>query len=168
MAYDEQVWPQDLGTGLDETVDYIDAAPMAWATHAANATDYVVDGFDLDADFVNNQLTITEGVAEFYQSVAESNDHTADGGSPAQQLNHCSFRAQRGPMSELTINEDVNHVYLGLDHAQQNEIFPQINTTASPPPEPYIKLGEVDAVAETVIEMNRQPTATFTRELISK
>lgn len=167
MALKDNTYPQDTGTGLDETVDFNNAAEFAQLAHDINGVDYVVDGLSFTVDYTNNILNISEGVAKLYQSSAETPDHSADGGEGPKTIAHTVFVAQLDASGDLTLTDSAtNHVFIGIDQNTQNRTIYQINTTDSPPAEPYLKLGTVDTVTDTHTEMNRAPAGTFRRLVI--
>lgn len=165
MAYeDEHSFPQDLATGLQETVDWNDAGAFAHHNDHPNQRSYVIGGFELDPDFANNLLSITGGKAALYESVTETNDHRADDGPDAKELEGALFTVQRGPSGDLTINDDAtNYAYIAIDHEQNDVAQFFVNTTGVPPSEPYLLLGRVDTDGEQTFEENRAPTGTYNR-----
>lgn len=169
MPYDPTAFPQDESTGLEDTIDWNDAGGFAWLAHHPNTTGHVVEGFEFDVDWANNLLTVHGGVAELYQESTWTNDHTDEGGDPEKELGHVSFRVQRGPSGDRNlIDGEVNYIYLGLDQTENNTVFFQDNTTKTPPPDPYLLLGTVDTTDDTAVLMNRSPTMTAERMLITR
>ena len=164
---DPHVFPQDSGTGVTDEADWDDAASFAWHEDSPNERDYVVSGLEFTVNEQTNTLNISAGKAKLYQAQAETNDHTGDGGSPAKVLLHTLFTVQPDPSGDISLSDGaVNHVYLGLNQQENDGYVWQQNTDQTPPPDPYLKLGEVDMTTSPPIikEMNRAPTGRF-REL---
>lgn len=167
MAYEEFSTPKDLGTGLQDTVDWIDAASIAWLTHNANATGYVVDGFDFTVDWNNDILNIDSGVAEAQFDAATTNDHTAEGGPPEVNLQNVTFRLQRGPSGDINLGNGVNHVWVATSIVDNNDVsFYSSTDENEAPDDPHVKLGEVDTDEQT-IRQRPHPDVSANRLLIS-
>lgn len=168
MVDDTHSFPQDEGTGLDDTVDWDDAAGFAQLAHDINTVDYVVDGFTFDVNWSTDTLNVAGGVARLYQSQAQTNDHTADGGDPSKALLHTVFTVQAEPSGDIGLAaNDTTYVYIGLDQQSNNNVIWQTNTDETPPSEPYLRLGYVDTDTETIAEENRRPAGEF-RSLVVK
>jgi hypothetical protein len=160
---DETVsFPQDRATGVQDTVDFNDAASFAWLAHSPNDTEYIVDGFEINVDWNVNIVNVTGGVCKFYQSVGHTNDHSAADGPEEQQLHHLTFVGQAGASGDMVLNDDAtNYIYIHLRHDDNDTLEYYVNTTATTPPDPYLLVGTVDMVAEEIVEANRAPTARF-------
>ena len=172
MPYSDDVFPQDSGTGLSDTVDWDDAGGFAHLVHNPNATDYVERGFTFEVNWSTNTLNITEGVAMVSAETTQTNDHTDKGGEAAKVLQGASFKVQRGPTGDIALTSNaVNHVFIGVDQTSQNRVLSVVNTSETPPSPPFLKLGAVDtgganSDVDDITYANRVPAAHHSHLLI--
>lgn len=169
---DDHAWPQDWGTGLDDQVDWVDAGALAHLLDHPDQRGYVAEGFEFSVDYTNGLLNIDAGKAFLHESTTSTNDHREDDGPAPKELLGAIFVVQTGVSGDLTLTDgDVNYVYIGLDQTI-NENDPDvgsdaiqyyINTTQSPPPEPYLLIGTVDTANNTKQELNRARDTTHNR-----
>lgn len=165
---DPIVYPQDEATGATDGADWDDAAGFAFHEDSINERDYVVGGLEFNVNWSTNTLNVTDGKAKIYQSEAQTNDHSGDGGPGPKVLKHTVFTIQPDSSGDLTLTAGAtNHVYLGVNQQENDDYVWQVNTDETPPSEPYLKLGEVDTANSTITELNRAPAGTF-RELTVK
>lgn len=166
--YDPFSFPQDQATGLQDTIDWNDAGGFAWLSHHPNTTGHVIEGFTFEPDWANGLFTIRGGVAELEQASTWTNDHSDEGGDPETEVGNVSFRVQRGPSVDRNLADGVNYVYLHLDQTENNRVLFTDNTTQTPPAEPYLLIGTLDTQTETVVQKNRNPTATYESVLVTR
>lgn len=167
---DQHSWPQDWGTGLDGQVDWVDAAHIAHLIDHPNLRG-VAEGFKFTVDHTDNILNIGAGNAYLRESETETNDHRGDDGPAPKVLEGGLFKVQAGVSGDLgLVDNEVNYVYLGLDQSLNEDdsdtgspIGWFVNTTQTPPPEPYLRLGRVDTFTDEVFEENRAPTTESRR-----
>lgn len=117
-------------------------------------TNYVATGLSLTPDFANSELTVSEGV--FY---VDRDKKTA--ASDGKEISNLGYAAQL-PSSTLSLPTS------GFRHVVANA---NLNTTDNPTislyedlstiPEGSVEIGTVDVDAQTVAEVNREPSASF-------
>lgn len=110
-------------------------------TSRKNISDYAHSGMHINADFSTNTLAVTEGYA-FITYNDEDKVLKAD----ANELTGYGFS-----------DGVTNHVFLHSDFATDDNLTVVVNTTGSAPSGASLKIGEVDAAADTVTEINRKP-----------
>jgi hypothetical protein len=129
---------------LFQTDDALSEQNLAEQRARKNSTDYVERGLTLDPNWTTNTVNIAAGHAAI----------RAD--SRAYDL----FSDARSGVS-LPTTSGTTHLYLTFDPANQDDISYHLDTDDSPPLTPSLKIGELDGSAQTVVELNRAPTATF-------
>lgn len=168
---DDHAWPQDWGTGLDDQVDWVDAAAVAHLMDHPNLRGCVADGMEFDVDYTNNILTITAGNAYLRETTTTTNDHREDDGPAPKTLEGGVFKVQNGVSGDISlVDNEINYVYLNLDQTNNeddettaNPISYVTNTTATAPTEPYLRIGRVDTFAAEKFEENRSPVTESRR-----
>lgn len=107
-----------------------------------NQTDYVVRGLGFTADFNDDTLDIGSGYAVIESAFNEAFHVFPDSASGLS----------------LTAN-DVNHVFVDIDPNNDNITY-HIDTDDTDPADPSLKIGTVDTSANTVSELNRNPSVS--------
>lgn len=165
MSFDPSVFPQDEATGIVSTVDWDDAGAIAQLAYDLNTTDYVLTGFEFTYDESNLILNVSGGVARVSQQTVATADKTEDDGPPAKVLQFAAFVAQRGASGDMSLTDAaVNHVYIAVDQTTNDRVTFRVNTDATVPPEPSLKVGTVDTTvpaADAINYVNRLPEAQF-------
>lgn len=165
---DDHTFPQDWGTGLDEQVDWTDAGSFAHLNDHPNLRGYVERGLNFNVDETTDILNITDGRAFVYESTTASNDHRDEDGPDAKTLEGGTFVTQRDVSGDIALTADaMNYVYLAINQNNNDQTEYYTNTTESPPPEPYIRLGRIDTTDYTNYEENRNPVTTSRRERVT-
>lgn len=165
---DNHAFPQDLATGLQETVDWNDAGSFANHVDHPNLRNYVAEGLELDVSFSDNVVRVTEGKAFMWQEQTMTNDHREDEGPDEKQLMGGLFVTQRGPSGDMVLSEGtVNYVWMYIVQQETDTATFEVNTTGNPPPEPYLRIGRVDMDEEIVYEENRAPSVSAKRLVVT-
>lgn len=154
--------PQDEGTGITESeADYADAATLSQIAYNPNATDFVVSGFSLSADYSVPSISVSQGVAKIAESITQTPDHSADGGPNSRTVRGVTYAVQTSSeMSTTLTTNSTNQVYLDIDPATKDYVDLLAFSDGSTPPDPYLHIGTVDTAENTTTERNRHPTAT--------
>lgn len=154
----DKVVPQDEGTdsNLSESdADYADAAHIAAIGHAANHSDYVVSGFTLNTDFTNNEVSISQGQARILVTDLNSVNH-GDGTTTWLE----ATQVVRKDSATLSLQSGENHVYVRFQQSQPDSADFVITGGTAPSGE-SLKIGLIDASANTTEHLNREPDATM-------
>lgn len=167
---DPYAHPQDAATGATDAADWNDAGGFAFHEDSINERDYVLAGLTFSVNLTTNTLNIAGGKAKLYQPQTQTNDHSNDGGPPAKVLEHALFTVQADSSGDIGLpDNDISHVFIGLNQSENDDYLYQVNTDNTPPSEPYLKLGTVDTSKQTADEaithLNRAPPGEF-RELM--
>lgn len=163
MSYDPHSFPQDGATGIDDTVDWDDAGAFAQLAFDLNTVDYVLDGFEFtNFNFDTGVFNVTGGLARVTQETTQTNSHEDDDGPPAKTLQLAAFVTQTGASGDLQLTTgEINHVYLAVDQTSNDRTLFRVNTDATAPPDPSLKLGTVDVPNQTYSYVNRLPAGQF-------
>lgn len=163
---DVHVFPQDLATGLQETVDWNDAGSFAHLADHPNLRQYVASGFEYNVDWENDIINISGGKAYVYEATTGTNDHRENDGPDSKNLEHALFVVQMDASGDLNLNEQyTNYIFIDVNQSETDTASYFTNTTGATPSSPYILLGTADAAWEEVVWMNRNPT-TASRRLV--
>lgn len=122
-----------------ESGDDITENSLATVLSRSNTGDYVETGLDLTADYANNDLDITSGMA-----VIQDGTQT--------------YVVLPDSRADLALTDAaVNHVFLDYDPSVDDALAYHIDTDDTPPSSTSLKIGEVDTSASTTTPLNRAP-----------
>lgn len=138
---------------MADTVVYQDQDDITEQNLAAildlkNNSDFVESGMGFNADFVNNEVTI---------------------GNTTLFGNHAIIRGPAGAYhvfpdqktKGLATGSGVNHIFVFTDPNTNDSVGYHVDADDTPPSDPSIKIGTIDAGAETTTLLNRAPDADF-------
>jgi hypothetical protein len=139
---EDHVYPEDQGTNANLTQsgegDDADAANFGSVYEAIGNTDYVVRGLNLSNvsggtfDLSSGKAVVTDASADAAQS-SEVRD---------QQVAYVVEVASKTGIAYTT--SDVNYVYLNVLLTDDDALEVVVNTTATQPAQPSLKIAEVD------------------------
>jgi len=138
---------EDQGTnsGLTDPGDGdpLDAGNLNAIAHAPTTANHITQGLSVTADFTSDAINIAAGVVKIEaEDIPTPFDGTRRVGVYTVELD-----ARSGV--SITAGE-TNHVFVSVDNTSDDTVSIVVNTTASPPSSPSIKIAEVNAAAETV------------------
>jgi len=128
--------------------DDIDEDGLAAILDLKNSTHFVESGMGFSVDWANDQVTI---------------------GTTTAWGNHAIIRGSTGAYhvfpDQKTVNlatgSGVNHVFVRTDPTTNDDVSYHIDSDDSPPVDPSLKIGTIDAGAQTTTELNRAPDGEF-------
>jgi hypothetical protein len=164
-------FPQDgASPGIADTdADWNNAAFLG-ALAKAKANNYAPQGLDIVTDHVNEQFTLTAGLAFIedkenipFRLFSDSEINRSEVWTTGyilmvetEEESNISFETTTGK----------NFVYLGFTRQAQNDVFVRVADDEADAPSKSVKLGEIDASADSKREQNR--VAGFQYEFLGK
>lgn len=161
---DGKVFPEDVGTDAPSDYTQPDSAGFfgGLARHAS-LLQYVETGLGFSADFGTNTLDIGSGLA-FLLADGAVTVQNEDGEYSDTWHSGMAIAVDVPEVTGISLATDSdNHVFLAVDMSAGNGTYYETNTTNEQPVDPYVKLGIVDTLNDTVGELNRDPEGTFSR-----
>lgn len=139
---EDHVYPEDQGTNANLTQsgdgDDADAANFGSVYEAIGNSDFVVRGLSLS--------NVASGTFDLSAGKAVVTDASADAAQSAevrdQQVAYVVEVSSKTGLAYTT--GDVNHVYLNVLLTDDDALEIVVNTTASQPAQPSLKIAEVD------------------------
>ena len=167
---DGSVFPQDgASSGIaDADADWNNAAYLGLLAQA-EASNYVSKGFSINPDYVNNEVTIGEGVA--YIEDSENIDYRKHFDSEIAKSGtldkgYLAFIYQSVSQTVSLENSSwVNHIYIGFTRQSQDSNFIRVSDTEQTG-DRLLKIAEVDGGARSVSFKNRN--AGFEWQFVNK
>jgi len=167
---DGSVFPQDgASSGIaDADADWNNAAYLGLLAQA-EASNYVSKGFSINPDYVNNEVTIGEGVA--YIEDSENIDYRKHFDSEIAKSGtldkgYLAFIFQSASQTvSFENNTGVNYIYIGFTRQSQDSNFIRVSDTEQSG-DRLLKIAEVDAGAQSVSFKNRN--AGYEWEFVTK
>lgn len=150
MALEDHTYPQDAGQGLSEG-DRNDAASFAQATFDPALKDVVIKGLDLH-NLGSSTFDVSAGVAKLYVPSMQ----TKDWGDGQKTRDECLITQQVSERTGLAYDgSGTTHVFLTVDLTTDNAVAITTNGDGTQPPDPSMKLGEIDESTDTATHVNR-------------
>jgi len=140
----DHVFPEDRGTGAEQG-DAADAANFGAFGQHDLLSDYKASGLNLNVDYQSLTFDVSSGKAFVKDDIAATaqNGELRDHG--------VVYEVEVSSRAALALSDDsINEVYLNLDLTTDDAISYFVTTNGSTPPEPYMKMAEVDTIENTL------------------
>jgi hypothetical protein len=154
----DYVFPEDRGTNSNITAvdggDDGDAANFADAAYVPNNANFVVSGLNI-TDNGDGTIDVSSGEAKI-------SDGSADAAQSGETRKNVLYTVEADARSGVAVaSSTVNEVYIDVQLTDNDALSIDVRDDGTSPPEPVLKIGEVDASNNTVTEVNRSPEGEY-------